>query len=304
MRKCHILLIILCCNLLLHGQSVLPERKIYLNEKNLVYLIFDTDIDDIMLDKAILNTETFEGKRNTIAVRYLNKSDTTKIGGMVMLKNNIFQPIEFFYIPQIKYRTETFITKPTIVPIITSDAVVSNKTNNNLEELTKFERDSLFKADSKEIKKRNKEVIGAMLTKSEGVIKKPDKILLLQNSKQSINIALCNIGVDAEHLYLVVECSNNSNIDYYIDMQGFMISNKRKGITAGNTGKMPLNIIASYNEPTVLRSKKAYRYILVYELFTLKNNQNLEFFLRETNGGRDIEIEVPSKYLYENTIQL
>lgn len=110
--------------------------------------------------------------------------------------------------------------------------------------------------------------------------------------------------MDGGHYYMVVEAENSSKIDYYIDMHSFMITNKRKGITACNTGTTPINIISSYNEPISLCANTAYRYALVYDLFTLKKSQSLVFFIRETNGGRDLMINVPSRYLYQMALQL
>ncbi|GHT17938.1 hypothetical protein AGMMS4956_21490 [Bacteroidia bacterium] len=166
------------------------------------------------------------------------------------------------------------------------------------------ERDSLFTEDSTSIAERNAQLLPTMRNKAQTLLLKKATIYQLGADKGKVTLLPQSIGVDATHLYFCVEISNVSNVDYYIDIQGFQTNFKRKGLRAGATGKEYIQAVGSYNEPLVLRSQHRCRYVLVYELFTLKKNQSLEFFLRETNGGRNIDVEIPSKYLYEHTYDL
>jgi hypothetical protein len=170
--------------------------------------------------------------------------------------------------------------------------------------LNEAERNQLLSGDSLATATRNALLPEVMRIKARALLLKKPTIYQLGASKGDVSILPQSIGVDATHLYICVEAYNASKVDYYIDLQGFQTNFKRKGLAAAATGKEYIQPVGSYNEPQVLRARKQYTYIIIYELFTLKKNQSLEFFIRETNGGRNVDVEIPSRYLYEHTYNL
>ncbi|MDR1226823.1 MAG: conjugative transposon protein TraN [Prevotellaceae bacterium] len=280
------------------------SKTILLSKKSFVYLVFDAPIQDIIYDADGVEDER-ANRKDMIGMRFsAAHRDTAPLGCLVVMDGDRLQHLWLrlapgeSITPVVRIRTakvvagETETITPTIEKPDTAAPAVGG------------ERDSLMAADRMATEKGNHGLPVTLQAKAKALMGKKPSIFQLGGEKGKITVLPQAIGVDATHLYLLVEASNTSNVDYYIDIQGFQIDYKRKGLAAGANGKEPLLVVGTWDEPLALRAQKKYRYVLVYELFTLKKNQALEFFIRETNGGRNIDVEVPSKYLYENTYQL
>ncbi|GHV64520.1 hypothetical protein FACS1894199_02960 [Bacteroidia bacterium] len=283
------------------------SQTICLNQQNFVYVIFDKNIIDMIYDADVVQDERPAVRKDMVGLRLLPSANDTPIGCMVELEGNTLQHLWLKLSPTIQptVRIYTSAVQTTeFVPKIAAQDTTQAQFLQSAKKMSKSQRDSLFVADSIATAKRNAEVTSSMRTKAQTLLLKKASILQLGADKGNISLLPISIGVDATHLYFCVEISNTSNVDYYIDIQGFQTNFKRKGLRAGATGKDFIQAVGSYDEPLVLRSKRRCRYVLVYELFTLKKNQSLEFFIRETNGGRNIDVELPAKYLYEHTYDL
>lgn len=289
------------------------SQRVCLNKKNLVYLIFDHDIVDIIYDADMVQDERPAKRRDMVGMRLLARADTAPIGCMVELEGSHLKHLWLQYSPTITPMVRIHTSEPVVMPKVDSVAATPTATwasrdehsiRQNAQAVQHAEHDSLSLADSATIALRNAELTNVMCLKAQALLLKKATIYQLGAEKGNVSILPQSIGVDATHLYLCLEASNTSNIDYYVDIQGFQTHFKRRGLGASATGKEYIQPAGSYNEPLVIRAKVRYAYVLIYELFTLKKNQSLEFFIRETNGGRNVDVEMPSKYLYEHTYDL
>jgi hypothetical protein len=307
----------------LQAQAESTSHTVFLNKKNLVYVIFDGEIVDIIYDNDVVQDERPVKRKDMVGLRLLPAADTTPIGCMVELEGNRLQhlwlrlsdnitpvvrvgsvaPVEPVKPPERERERDTLpVTTAPAVPATSGlkDAEVKEKAQS----LSAAERSQLLGEDSLAVAERNALLPETMSLKARALLLKNSTIYQLGASKGDVSILPQSIGVDATHLYLCIEATNTSKVDYYVDLQGFQTHFKRKGLAAAATGKEYIQPVGSYNEPSVLRAGQRYTYIIIYELFTLKKNQSLEFFIRETNGGRNVDVEVPSRYLYEHTYNL
>ncbi|MDR1226904.1 MAG: conjugative transposon protein TraN [Prevotellaceae bacterium] len=286
------------------------SQTVFLNKKNLVYVIFDGEIVDIIYDSDVVQDERPVKRKDMVGLRLLPAADTTPVGCMVELEGSrqqhLWLQLSDNIAPVVRVGRAAVRDTPPVAAAaglglkVTPDADVKSKA----QLLSDTERHQLLNGDSLATAGRNAQLPETMKIKASALLLKKPTVYQLGASKGDVSILPQAIGVDATHLYLCVEATNTSKVDYYIDLQGFQAHFKRKGLAAAATGKEYMQPVGSYNEPGVLRAGQRYTYIIIYELFTLKKNQALEFFIRETNGGRNIDVEVPSKYLYENTYQL
>ena len=309
------------------GDASQTSQTVRLNKTNLVYVIFDGAIVDIIYDSDVVQDERPVKRKDMVGLRLLPSADTTPIGCMVELEENRVQhlwlrlsdnispvvrvgrvapaapsasPPDMSPSPRDTLPAAAPPAPPAPALKVSAEAEVKSKA----QRLSESERSQLFDEDSATLAAGNAQLSEAMRLKASALLLKKPTIYQLGASKGDVSILPQSIGVDATHLYLCVEASNASKIDYYIDLQGFQTHFQRKGLAAAATGKEYIQPAGSYNEPQVLRAKQRYVYILIYELFTLKKNQSLEFFIRETNGGRNVDVDVPSRYLYEHTYNL
>ncbi|MDR0659676.1 MAG: conjugative transposon protein TraN [Prevotellaceae bacterium] len=120
----------------------------------------------------------------------------------------------------------------------------------------------------------------------------------LSSETGKMGAALYSIGVDESHIYFAIEYSNSSNLIYYIDIEGLMIERRQKGIASTGIDSEVLSPIASYAQITEVKPGEIKQLVLCYNLFTIKANQKVVFFVRETNGGRNVEFEISPKLMF------
>jgi hypothetical protein len=288
-------------------------------------VIFDGEIVDIIYDSDVVQDERPVKRKDMVGLRLLPMADTTPVGCMVELEGSRVQhlwlQLSDNITPVVRVgraapvqppEPELRDTLPAATPPAAAAAAATpalkvsadEEIKSKAQSLNEAERSRLLAEDSLAVAGRNALLPEAMRLKASALLLKKPTIFQLGASKGDISIIPQSIGVDATHLYLCIEASNTSKVDYYVDLQGFQTNFKRKGLAAAATGKEYIQPVSSYDEPQVLRAKQRYTYIIIYELFTLKKNQSLEFFIRETNGGRNVDVEVPSRYLYEHTYNL
>jgi hypothetical protein len=297
------------------------SQVVLLNKRNLVYVIFDGGIVDIIYDSDVVQDERPVQRRDMVGLRLLPSADAAPVGCMVELEGGRLQHLWLRLSDSIRpvvrvgsaaaAEPEVRAAPPAATapaapatPAAAAALKVPAEAESKAQALTEAERGQLLSEDSLAVAARNAQLPEAMRIKASALLLKKPTIYQLGASKGDISILPQSIGVDATHLYLCIEASNASKVDYYIDLQGFQTHFKRRGLAAAATGKEYVQPAGSYQEPGVLRAKQQYTYVLIYELFTLKKNQSLEFFIRETNGGRSVDVDVPSKYLYEHTYNL
>ncbi|MDR1417268.1 MAG: hypothetical protein LBJ57_07630, partial [Prevotellaceae bacterium] len=87
-RVLYILLTLAACTAL---QAQDASQTVRLNKKNLVYVIFDSEIVDIIYDNDVVQDERPVKRKDMVGLRLLSSADTTPIGCMVELEGSRLQ---------------------------------------------------------------------------------------------------------------------------------------------------------------------------------------------------------------------
>lgn len=99
-------------------------------------------------------------------------------------------------------------------------------------------------------------------------------------------------------IYVMLELSNRSNINYDIQNISFITSPiKKKGIALDTEEKIFLPIYS--NQPEFVGKKASQKLIFVFDKFTIAENKTLNAIIDENEGERSIKLEIKPKYILE-----
>jgi len=287
-------------------QYINSSKKIYLNSSQRVYIIFSPnstiEVIDIS-DSYVSNTPISD---NTLWFMLTNPFVSNSINGMILTKDKntgskYYWPLEFF-----KGEDKLPVTTINMLP----DSNIDNQVNNHATNLNTGKTPPNISNINNKPLKINKSKFDPHNKKLK-LEKTCEKVLSLDIKTYNDGIydkGLSNtidlIAVDDSFAYLRNIFINSSNINYNVDFYGFLVkTTQRVKETA---------ISDDYKEPIFYKNKfdviicdgKPDTTILVYSLFTLKNNQKLYYFMKEKNGGRDLTFKISPKQLLKNSYNL
>jgi hypothetical protein len=262
-------LLIVCYNLA--GQPPQKQQNIFLNHRNYVYLIFDRNISDVKFDCESDDLLLEQLTATSFGLRFSSRytAPPEGIGGMVVLERSIFHPLWLYYKEQLPATTINISTLFD-ASATTDTGYIPSSTDTGLQQ------------------------------HCAGLLKRKRNILLVGEKAGQFEIQLHSVGVTAHHLYFVFFVNNNSKVDYTIDYHGLHIVNK----TAAGGAEDILQQQYAYNEPVTIAAGSYQRYVLVYDLFTLKSKQEMIYIVKEQNGGRSLQLNIKSRYLYATVYPL
>ena len=265
MKNIYLLYVLLMAFHSLAAQQAQSPQKILLNNRNYVYLLFDRKVSDVKFDCESEDILLEQLTTTSFGLRFSNRytAPPEGIGGMVVLEKSIFHPLWLYYSEQLP-ATTIFI--PTIVetPAPTDTSTTSSSPDIDLQ----------LRCNKLLEYKRN--------------------ILSVGEKAGQFEIQLHSVGVTATHLYFMFFANNSSKVDYTIDYHGLHIVNK----AAAGSAEEILPQQYACNEPLTIAAGASQRYVLVYNLFTLKSKQEMIYIVKEQNGGRSLRLTVKSRYLY------
>ena len=189
--------------------SVAESKTILLNTKNFVYVVFDTNIQDIIYDSDGVEDE--RSKRKDMIGLRLIANDTAPIGCLVVMEGNRLQhlwlkPGERIE-PLVRIQTAAVTAAAAAEAAQVKDTVALPQ----LASISvKQERDTLFRDDSVETARTNSGTPEAMRAKAKVLLGKAPTIYQLGGEKGKVSVLPQSIDVDAAHLYLTIEVSNTS----------------------------------------------------------------------------------------------
>ena len=265
MKNIYVLYFLLATCHSLAAQPAKSQQKIFLNSRNYVYLIFDRKVSDVKFDCEPEDIHLEQLTANSFGLRFSNRYTVPSegIGGMVVLEKSIFHPLWLYY-------SERLLATTIFVPTLTDTSAPADTGKG----LSSPDLDLLSFCEKLLEYKRN--------------------ILPVGEKTGQFEIQFHSVGVTANHLYFVFFANNNSKVDYTVDYHGLhIISNTSAG---GAEEILPQQYV--YNEPTTIAAGTCQRYVLVYNLFTLKPKQEMVYIVKEQNGGRSIRLNIKSRYLY------
>ncbi len=142
--------------------------------------------------------------------------------------------------------------------------------------------------ESKVIKanNRNKLDTAYIKTSCQKLLSLPERIHK-RVSKNGISTALKNQVYHKDLVYLQLELSNKSGIDFDLGFLQFYISSGNKKRKASYQ-ELPLSPVYIYKLPEKVMNGGKARFVIVFKKFVLGGNERLEVLLRERNGNRSI----------------
>jgi len=124
---------------------------------------------------------------------------------------------------------------------------------------------------------------------SKYLLKRKSKNLSTKRNR-GLKLQLQKMVHQGSEVYLVLEFSNNSGIDFEIDYLNIYRVNGNKKRKASYQ-KLQQEVVYKYKFTSVVKNKQSKRFVFVLPKFVLGNNEKLQIESKEFNGGRKIFIE-------------
>ena len=253
------------------------ERKIldtiFANDHKNVALFFPAPIR-----QGITGSENFVFTYNREAEQYfgLLQAKPGKESNLLVISSN---GSVFSYIVKYKDKLEQlnyFVSKLDIIG--TEKPVVSNEPEINDEEIEEWDKTYYYNKFCSFL------------------IDRKQKIRRLKERDQNVVLSVENIVFDKEELYFVIQIENKSSLDYDLNFLNFGIETRQKGkrISSQIIYKDPL---FKYGMPQKIKGGETKKLVYVLPKFSLGDDRRVILELNEENGGRDIELKVPHKYI-------
>ncbi len=255
------------------AQGIREQKTVLLNYKNYVYLIFDRNVSEIKFDCESEDIQLEQLTANSFGLRFSEHYTVPAegIGGMVVLSGNIFHPLWLYY-------SDT-ISPAGINMSMGSETAVATA-GDTLPATTLRAEDTERYCNNLLSSKRS--------------------ILSVGEKNGKFELQLHSIGVTATHIYFLLSAQNNSKVDYTVGYHGMHLRHR----TAAAGAEEILPLYHACNDPGTVAAGQQINYVLVYDLFTTKNKQEIIYTLKELNGGRSISLPIKSHHLYSNIYRL
>jgi len=259
------------------GQSLGKTIAVYCNERQNSYVKFAEKIEivDVSNHEIIVNIID----NNTVSFKLANPFVRSfPINGIVNTTNLTSYPLEI-----IRKDTLSINESVQFVSSQNQSTETANSLSSNNESLMVNEND--------------------MMKNAKIAMNLKDKVANVGQKKNKISSKLNLIAVDSKYVYVKTAISNKSAIDYKVDFFGLLVKTKNNlKIVGQNEDYIKPHFV--FNEQNIIKSGDILKIVLVYELFTLKDNQELTFFMKELNGGRDLSFAIKSSVLLKSAYNL
>ena len=128
------------------------------------------------------------------------------------------------------------------------------------------------------------------------LIERKQKIGRLKNRNQDMVLSVENIVFDKEELYFVIQIENKSSLDYDLNFLNLGIKTRQKG-KRKSSQTIYQKPIFTYGLPTRVKEGETEKLVYVLPKFSLGDDRRVILELNEKNGGRNIKLKVPQKYI-------
>ena len=128
------------------------------------------------------------------------------------------------------------------------------------------------------------------------LIDRKQKIGRIKKRHQDIVLRVENIIFNKEELYFVIQIENKSSLDYDLNFLNFGIQTRQKG-KKKSSQTIYQDPIYKYNVPTRIKENAVEKLVYVLPKFSLGDDRRVILELNEKNGGRNIQLKVPHKYI-------
>ena len=245
------------------------------NSRQKVYLIFPMDIQIVNISPADIHIEEVAPNIVSFILNDPFVNLDKPVNGIILLTDGTHHSIE------IRKKDDIPADETTIV-VGKSDKVIEKTQKNVSNEIDVEEQ---YKINAKET---------SMLK---------NNYVNVKGGANRINSELNAIAVDDKYVYIKITTKNRSSINYQIDFQGLVVRSSNNLKVVGSTEEY-ITPVYVYGEKPIINAKETVSIILVYNLFTIKDTQNLIYLLKELNGGRGIQFEIKANLLLKSAYNI
>lgn len=128
------------------------------------------------------------------------------------------------------------------------------------------------------------------------LVNRTQRLGRLKKRDQNIVLSVENIVFDKEELYFVIQIKNKSSLDYDLNFLNLGIETKQKG-KRKSSQTIYEEPIFKHNMPTRIKEGETEKLVYVLPKFSLGDDRRVILELNEKNGGRNIKLKVPHKYI-------
>lgn len=125
--------------------------------------------------------------------------------------------------------------------------------------------------------------------------KKPRKPHLTERN-QGIVLGIENIVFQDSELYMVIQISNKSSLDFDLNFLELSTQTRQKGkrTSVQTLLKQPLH---QFNAPAMIKANQTKRFVYVFSKFSLSNDRRAVLELNEKNGARDVALKISHRFI-------
>lgn len=116
-----------------------------------------------------------------------------------------------------------------------------------------------------------------------------------------IAVIIDNIIATNEKIFFRVQLFNESNVNYPIDLLAISKETRKSSKRKGMQEKLMIPLSVMGTNPKEIKAGTNSTLLLEYDLFTFSKDEHLVLYVRETNGGRSMEIKIKQDAFFDNT---
>ncbi|MDO6811130.1 DUF4138 domain-containing protein [Zobellia galactanivorans] len=110
------------------------------------------------------------------------------------------------------------------------------------------------------------------------------------NRKKGIKLHLLRLSYSPSHVYMVIQISNRSSIDFELDFLNVSITNGNKKRKA-SFQRLRQEVVFEYGKPKNILNGHSKRFVYVLPKFVLGDNEKLVLVLQEKKGSRNLTLK-------------
>ena len=128
------------------------------------------------------------------------------------------------------------------------------------------------------------------------LVERKQRIGRLKKRKFDVVLKVENIIFDKEELYFVIHIENKSSLDYDLNYLNFGIETRQKG-KRKSSQTIYHKPVFRYGMPARIKEGETEKLVYVLPKFSLGDDRRVFLEMDEKNGGRNIKLKVPPKYI-------
>ena len=142
---------------------------------------------------------------------------------------------------------------------------------------------------------------GTLATYANGILDNPRTMHGIKDEQWDIKAMVSGIYIKNEIMYYQLNITNNSPVDYDIDVLRFFIRDKKKGKRTAiqDTDLKPLHISGNTSQ---VKANSTSSMVFALDKFTIPDAKYLVVQIMEKNGGRHLSMKVSNKKIMQAII--